>query len=183
MQPIKKLEQEITESQNWLKDEYIMIQAGRITPATVDSVMVSVYGDFQPLKACATIGIEGARTLKIAPWDNSLSKSVETALRDANLPVSISVDSSGIRVTVPQMTEDSRKELVKLIGKKQEEARIKIRGNRQDCDKAIDEMKKAGELSEDDAKRLKKNMQDAVDAGNRKLDEFFATKEKEIMTV
>lgn len=183
MQPLKTLEQDVKNSQDWLISEYNLVQAGRITPAMLDGVLVSVYGSMQPIKACASMAPEGAHTLKVSPWDASTSKAIENAIRESGMPVSVSSDSSGIRVSIPAMTEDTRKELTKTIGKKQEEARIKVRQNRQDCDKALDELKKNNEINEDDLKRHKKTMQDIVDAANRKLDELAAAKEKEVMTV
>lgn len=183
MQPLKNLEQHVEESQKWLTSEYNLIQAGRITPAMIDGVLVSMYGAMQPIKACASITPEGSHTLKISPWDSDSSRPIENALRDSGLPISVTVDGSGIRVTIPALTEETRKELVKKIGKKQEEARIRVRQARQDCDKALEDLKKANEINEDDLKRHKKTMQDIVEAGNKKLDEIASVKEKEIMTV
>ena len=177
------LETELKNVQQWLGVEYSKISAGRIHPELLDSVMVSSYGSMQPIRNIASMSVEGPRTLRIAPWDNSTLNAIETSIRDSGIPVSLSSDSSGIRVSVHQLTEESRRDLVKLIGKKQEEARVSARSLREEIIRRIEAAQKTGEISEDEKFNAKESVQKKVDETNVFIEKLFKTKESEIMTI
>jgi ribosome recycling factor len=173
------LKQEFSSIEEWLKKEFSQISTGRANPALLDSISVENYGSFQPVKNIASITVEEVRTLRITPWDKGVIKSIETAIRDSGLPLSVSSDGAGLRVSVPQLTSESKLVLVKLCKEKLEDARVKVRLARQTTDKDIAETEKA----EDDAFRAKEDLQKHVDEINKKLEELFDKKEADITTV
>lgn len=173
------LKQAFTDIEEWLKKEFSQISTGRANPALLDSVSVETYGTFQPIKNVASITVEEARTLRITPWDKSVVKAIETAIRDSGLPFSVAVDSAGLRASVPQLTAESKVSLVKLCKEKLEDARVKVRLERQSTDKDIAEVEKA----EDDAFRAKEELQKHVDEINKKLEDLFNKKEVDITSV
>lgn len=173
------LKQAFTDIEEWLKKEFSQISTGRANPALLDSVSVETYGTYQPIKNVASITVEEARTLRITPWDKGIVKAIETAIRDSGLPFSVASDSAGLRATVPQLTAESKVSLVKLCKEKLEDARVKVRLERQSTDKDIAEVEKA----EDDAFRAKEELQKHVDEINKKLEELFNKKEVDITSV
>lgn len=175
--------EEFSKIEDWLKTQYSQISTGRANPALVDSVMVESYGSFQPIKNIASITIEEARVLRISPWDKGAVKEIERALQQSGLPLSVISDSNGIRASIPQLTEESKRGVVKLVKEKLEEARVSIRLERQRVDKDIDVQEKAGEFAEDDKFRAKDELQKLVDDANRKMEELFQKKETDIMSV
>lgn len=166
-----------------LKQEYLQISTGRANPSLLDALMIDSYGTMQPIKNVASINIEDARTLKISPWDKSHIQLIEKSVHDSGLPFSVSVDSDGVRIHIPQLTEESKKTLVKLLKEKLEEARVKVRSIRQDAVKAIDLGEENGDYAEDAKKRFKDELQKMVDASNKKLEDTFDAKEKDLMAV
>ena len=173
------LKQEFTTITDWLQKEFSQISTGRANPALLDSINVESYGSFQPIKNIASITVEEARTLRISPWDKNVVKDIESAIRDSGLPLSVTSDGNGIRVSVPQLTSESKLSLVKLCKEKMEDARVKVRLARQVTDKEIADTEK----SEDDAFRAKEELQKHVDEVNKKLEELFTKKEADITTV
>ena len=173
------LKEEFSTISDWLQKEFSQISTGRANPALLDSIQVESYGSFQPIKNIASITVEEARTLRISPWDKGVVKEIETAIRDSGLPLSVTSDSNGLRVSVPQLTAESKLSLVKLCKEKLEDARVKVRLARQATDKNISETEKA----EDDAFRAKEELQKHVDEVNKKLEELFIKKEADIVTV
>lgn len=169
----------LDEVKNYLKQEYLQISTGRANPSLLDGVFVDSYGTKQPIKNIASINTEDARSMKISPWDKGQIKLIEKAIHDSGLPFSVSVDDSGVRVTIPQLTEESKKSLVKLIGEKLEDARVKVRNVRQDVMKDIEAM----ETGDDDIKRAKEDLQEHINKANKSLEEVFDTKEADIMKV
>jgi len=169
----------LTAVEGYLKQEYLQISTGRANPALLDGVMIESYGSFQPIKNLASINLEDARTMKVAPYDKSQIKDIEKAITDSQLPFSLSVDDTGIRVHVPQMTEESKIKIVKLIKQKLEDARVKVRNVRQETMKDID----AEEYPKDAENDTKEELQKKVDATNKNLETLFETKEKDIMSV
>ena len=175
--------EEFSKIEEWLKSQYQQISTGRANPALVDSVMVESYGSFQPIKNIASITIEEARVLRISPWDKSAVKEIERALQQSGLPLSVISDSNGIRASIPQLTEESKRSVVKLVKEKLEEARVSVRLERQRVDKDIDAQEKAGEFAEDDKFQAKEELQKMVDSVNGRLEDLFQKKEVDIMTV
>lgn len=174
---------ELSRIEEWLRREYSGISTGRANPGLVDGVHAESYGSMQPLKQLASISIEEARTLRIVPWDKSILKDIEKALQTSGLPLLVSVDSAGIRATVPQLTTENREKLTKVLRQKLEDARISVRTERQKIDKEIDEAGKAGDLPEDDKFRAKEELQKLVDQANRELEAVCDGKVTDIMTI
>lgn len=170
---------EVATVKEWLRKEYSQISTGRANPAMLDSVQVDSYGSRQPIKAIASVTIEDARTLRISPWDKSQVKYIELAIIDAKLPLSLASDGAGLRAIVPMMTEDGRKDIVRLLKDKLEEARVKVRGAREKCIKEIE----AAKYSEDETRDEKDNLQKFVDKANQELQASFSKKEDEVMSV
>lgn len=164
----------------WLQKEFSAIRTGQAAPAILDSVKVESYGTHIPVNQVGSIGIEDARTLRVSPWDTSMIATIERAIRDADLGVSVVTDSSGLRVIFPELTSERREQLIKLAKQKLEEARVSIRSARDEAIKDIEGKQKAGELSEDEKFSVKERIQKHVDAAKEKLDALFKGKEAEI---
>lgn len=174
---IKTALQDIT---TWLTSEYTAIRTGQATPGLLDAVKVESYGSMMPLNQVGSIGVEDARTLRIAPWDISQISAIETALQEADLGLSVATDSAGVRVIFPELTAERREQLQKLAKSKLEDARIRVRGTRDDVMKSIDKLNKGGEISDDEAYDRKDEIQTQVDATNKSLEELYHKKETEL---
>lgn len=167
----------------WLRKEYSQISTGRANPALLDSVVVESYGMRQPIKNIASMSNEDARTLRVSPWDKGQIKDIEKGITESKLPVSVSVDNQGLRISVPQVTEESKKGIVKLLKEKLEEARVKVRAERNRVEKEVEAQKKESEMSEDEMFRIKEDLQKKIDEANKTLEELFAKKETDVMSV
>lgn len=168
-------------TEEWLKKEFSGIRTGQASPALLDGVKVESYGSPMPLSQVASIATEGPRTIRISPWDVSQVKGIEKAITLANLGVSVSVDDKGLRVNFPALTEDRRKEIVKMAKERLEEGKKRIRIGRDEVMKDLQAKEKTGGVSEDEVFRHQKEIQKFVDECNKKLDESCAKKEKEIL--
>ncbi len=166
--------------EDWLGDEYLSVRTGRATPAILDGVSVEAYGARTPLKHAASISIEDAKTLRLTPWDKSQIKSMEKAVMEANLGLSVSTDDQGLRISFPELTSERRTSLVKVTREKLEQARIKVRSERDEVWSDIQAEEREGTIAEDEKFRLKDEMQKYVDAINQKLEAHAARKEEEI---
>jgi ribosome recycling factor len=166
---------ELKKIEDWLSKEYFSIHTGRATPMILDSVMIENYGNKMPLKNVAQVSIEDPKTLRIIPWDKNQIKSIETAVTNANLGLSVISDGEGLRVIFPMLTTENRLKLVKVLKEKHEDARIRVRQQRQE------EIENTNELSEDDKKRAKEDIQKMVDDSNNNLEIILNKKEKEVM--
>ncbi len=164
----------------WLITEFTGIRTGQAAPALLDSVKVESYGSRMPINQMGTVSVEDARTLRVSIWDASQVKAVETAIREADLGVSLAVDSSGMRVIFPELTSERRVQLLRLAKQKHEDARVSVKTAREEIMKDIDKREKEGEISEDKKFGEKESVQAAVESTNRKLDELLAAKEAEI---
>jgi ribosome recycling factor len=166
---------ELKKVEEWLSKEYSQVHTGRATPLVLDSVMIDSYGSKMPLKNIASISVEDPKTLRIAPWDKNQIKEIENAVNTANLGLSVLSDSDGVRVIFPMLTTETRTRLVKILKEKLEDARISVRKERGD------EMNTIDDLSEDEKKRAKDDIQKCVDESNKNLEAIFAKKEAEVM--
>lgn len=164
----------------WLAGEYTGIRTGQAAPGFLDSIRVESYGAKVPINNVATVGIEDARTLRIAPWDSSMIAAIERAITDADLGVGVITDSSGVRVSFPELTGERRAALLKLAGQKLEEARVRVRGAREERMKSLDTNVKSKDIGEDEARREKDKAQKLIDEANQKLESLYSQKEKEI---
>jgi ribosome recycling factor len=166
---------------DWLQNEYRSIQTGRATPQVLDLVHIDMYGARTPIAHTGSINIEDPRTLRVAPWDKTVIGQMEKAINDADLGLSVSSDDQGLRVHFPALTTETRQKLVKLLKDRLEEARIRVRGLREEVNKDIDSRAKEGEYGEDDQHRYREEMQKLVDSANAELEGLFDKKEKEVM--
>ncbi len=176
----KSLDTKLAAAKEWLSREYKGLRTGRATPAILDGVKVSAYGSMMPINQVATIRIDDARSLFIQAFDQSVIKDIERGVANSGLGLGISADSTGVRVTFPDLTTERRQELVKVAKGKLEEARATVRVARDECWKEIQEKEKEGEMSEDDKFRSKEEMQKKVDDTNMDLEKAFDSKELEM---
>ncbi|MEI7510846.1 MAG: ribosome recycling factor [Candidatus Peregrinibacteria bacterium] len=178
---VEHLEGTIKKSFEFLFSELAGLQVGRASPLLVEGLHITAYGSSQPLKNIATITVEGPQTLMISPWDKGLLNVIEKAIREESaLGLSPVNDGVGVRLNIPPLTEERRKNLCKVVAQMGEETKIAIRKNRHD---AMDMVKKDESLSEDDEKRLEKEIQKKVDDANTKVDEITKKKEEDITKI
>ncbi len=165
----------------WLKGEYRSIQTGRATPQVLDLVHIDMYGTRTAIAHAASVNIEDPRTLRVSPWDKTILGTMEKAINDADLGLSVSSDEKGLRVHFPALTTETREKLVKLLKDRLEDARVRVRTIREETNKDIDARAKEGEYGEDEQHRYREDMQKIVDTTNASLEELFQKKEKEVM--
>lgn len=163
--------------------EFSSIRTGRATMALLDGITVDNYGVKSPINQVASISIPSARLMVIQPWDKSKIGPIEKAILKADLGLNVTSDGNVIRITIPELTEERRKDLVKHVKKLAEEKRVAIRNIRRDANEAIKKLEKSGKLSEDDSRREQKEIQDLTDEHISKIDEITRAKEKEIMQI
>jgi ribosome recycling factor len=177
-----KFKKSLSGTEDWVKKEFSNIRTGQANPGLLDGIKVESYGVPSPLSQVASVTTEGARTLRIAPWDVSQSKEIEKAITLANLGVSVSIDDKGLRVNFPELTSESRTAIVKLAKERLEEGKKQIRLHRDEVMKDLKAKEKAGGLGKDEVFRHEKEIQKFVDETNKKLDELYSKKEREITT-
>ena len=183
LQPIfEELKQSLEKSINHASNELAKIRAGKAMPNMLDSVMVDYYGSHMPLNQVANVNTPDARTLVIQPWEKSMIEPIEKAIKEANLGLNPQNDGTVVRINVPALTEERRKQLVKNVKHEGEQAKIAIRNIRKDINEKIKKLLKDG-LPEDEAKLGEGKVQNQVDSYISKVDDLVLQKEKEIMTV
>ena len=165
------------------KKELATIRSGRASSALLDKIIVNAYGSDMPLKQLGGISTPEPRLLVIQPFDKSTIPAIEKAILKSDLGLIPSVDGALIRLSIPQLTEERRKELVKIVKKKIEEGKVALRNLRREANEDLKEMEKKGEISEDETKRLQEQIQKMTDHYSKELDTAFSSKEKEIMEV
>lgn len=173
----------MTKSIENLSDEYATIRAGRANPHILDKITVDYYGQPTNLQSVANISVSEARTLVIQPWEASMIKEIEKAILTSDLGLTPNNDGKAVRLTFPELTEDRRKELVKDVKKKGEDAKVAIRNIRRDANDAAKKQQKANEISEDEQKDAESDIQKMTDEFVGKIDQMVEAKSKEIMTV
>jgi ribosome recycling factor len=166
-----------------LKHELGGLRTGRAAISMVEPVQVEAYGSHMPLNQVATVSVPEPRLLSVQVWDKSMVKAVETAIVNSNLGLSPATEGQVIRLRIPELNEERRKELVKVAHKYTEAARVAVRHVRRDGLDVLKKLEKDHQLSEDDEKRLSNEVQKATDAAIADVDKALATKEKEILTV
>lgn len=166
-----------------LKEDLKSLRTGRANPAILDSVMVEVYGTQMRLKDLSSISVPEPRQLLITPFDNNNAPSIGQSIEKANLGLQPIVDGNAVRINVPPMDEGVRKDMVKQCNKKKEDGKVSVRNVRREYNETIKKQKSSGDLSEDEMKRLEKDIQELTDQFCKDIDEFAANKEKEIMTI
>ncbi|WP_196605341.1 ribosome recycling factor [Pectinatus haikarae] len=166
-----------------LKREYGSLRAGRATPALLEKVMVDYYGTPTPINQVANISVPEARMLIIAPWEKSMLHAIEKAIMKSELELNPNSDGTVVRLAIPQLTQERRTELVKIVNKKAEDAKIALRNIRRDANDAIKKLEKTKEIAEDEAKKAQEDMQKLVDKYVNEVNNIRTVKEKEIMEV
>ena len=165
-----------------LENELRVLRAGKANPAMLSGVIVDYYGTLTPLSQVANVGSSDARTITVQPWEKKLIDPIERAIMAANLGFNPQNNGEVIRISVPPLTEERRKDLVKQVKQEGEHARVSIRNARRDANEEIKKLQKNG-LAEDMAKDAEASIQKVTDSFNKKVDELLDKKEKEILTV
>ena len=173
----------MTKTINNLEGEYATIRAGRANPNILNKIKVEYYGVPTPMQQLANITVPEARTLMIAPWEPSLVKAIEKAILNSDLGLTPNNDGKNIILNFPELTEERRKEIVKDIKKKGENAKVAIRNVRRDANDAIKKMEKAGDISEDELKTNEDKIQKMTDKYVGLIDKAIEKKSTEILTV
>lgn len=166
-----------------LHHELSSVRTGRANPALLSTVNVESYGAKMPLHQVANITVSDAKTLTISPWDKGQIQAIEKGILEANIGFTPSNDGNVIRINIPAMTEERRKEMVKLVGQMAEQARIGIRQVREDILKAVKRLETDGQATKDDVAGAQKKVQEVVDDLNQQIKTITGDKEKELMTV
>jgi ribosome recycling factor len=166
-----------------LRRELAKVRTGRANPALLEGVRVDYYGQMSPLNQIANVTVADPRLIVIKPWEKSMITVIEKAINAAGLGVNAQSDAELVRVPIPPLTEERRREFVKVVKHKGEEHKIAIRNERRDAKEMLEEAVKEGEISEDEGKKAMEKLQAEVDAGIKKVDEIIANKEKDLMQV
>ena len=180
---LKKNDERMQRRIDHLVDEFKGIRAGRANAALVDKVMVEYYGTPTPLKALTNISVPEPRTLLITPFDPKSIPEIEKAINIANIGINPVNDGKVIRLQIPQVTEERRKELTKTVKKMGEDTKVAVRNLRRDANDKVKKLEKAGDYTEDDRKEALDDIQKMVDQAIKDIDQIVADKEKEIMEV
>lgn len=177
-----KFKEEKEKIVSYLSSEYKSVQTGSATPQVLDMISVDAYGSKMNISHIASINVESAANLLITPYDKTLGKEIEKAINEADLGLSISQDSSGIRVFFPKPTTEGRQRMVKILKEKLEEARVKIRGAREEVKKEIESSCKEGEFGKDEEAKYLEELQSLVNGANTDLENLYSKKEKEVLS-
>ncbi|EGL83726.1 Ribosome-recycling factor [Caldalkalibacillus thermarum TA2.A1] len=180
---IQNARERMDKAVNQLKTELASLRAGRATPALLDKVYVDYYGTQTPVNQLANISAPEPRLLTIQPWDKSALDAIEKAILKSELGLTPNNDGNIIRITIPALTEERRQELVKMVKKYGEDAKVAIRNIRRDANESIKKIEKEGGISEDESRRYQDTVQKATDEHIAQVDQIIAKKEKEIMEV
>lgn len=167
----------------FLKHDISGLRTGRATPALVEDITIEAYGVKQPLKAVASISVQDAKTLAISPWDRSIISAVESGLRNSNLGINPVNDGKLIRLPLPELNQERRQELIKVLHQKLESARVSVRKIREEVKTEIEEMEKEKLISEDDKFKQLDELEKVVKDFNEKIKEVGEEKETEINTI
>lgn len=183
LQVHKEFEIKMKKTINVLKDDLNAIRAGRANPALLDRITVDYYGSQMPLKQIANVSSPEPRMLVIQPYDATSVKSIEKSILQSDLGINPSNDGKIIRLSIPMLTEERRRDLVKIVKKTGEDAKVAIRNERREANDHLKKMQKDSELTEDDFKRAEDTVQEMTNEHIELVDQMIAKKEKEIMEV
>ncbi len=180
---LKDLNDRIAKSLDAFRHDLLSIRTGRASLHLLDSVRVDYYGTPTPLAQVATLSTPDARLIVVKPWEKNLIPVIEKAIRDANLGLNPMSDKDLVRVPVPALTEERRKEIVKQVKQKGEEYKLAVRNERRDAKELVEQGEKDGDIAADEAKKALEKVQKATDDGVKKVDEIVAAKDKEVMQI
>lgn len=165
------------------REELKGVRTGRASVSMFDNIKVDYYGTMTPLSGVGTLSSPEPRLVTITPWDTSMIKHIEKAIQTSQMGFNPSNDGKVVRIPFPQLTEDRRKELAKIIKKMGEEAKVAVRNERRDANEKIKKQEKDKEISEDESKKLQDEIQKLTDTSIKKIDEITESKEKEVMEI
>ena len=180
---LKDAKTRMSKSAESLENELSRMRTGRAHPSLLENVKVDYYGAESPLSQVANINTEDARMLTVTPWEQSMVPAVEKAIINADLGLNPNTAGTVIRVPVPPMTEERRKDMVKMVRGEAENARVAVRNIRRDANSDLKELEKEKEISKDDLKRSEESVQKLTDAAVKTIDEVLAKKEADLMEV
>jgi ribosome recycling factor len=180
---LKDLADRIGKTIESFKSDLQSIRTGRANLHLLDNVRVDYYGQMTPLHQVGTLAVADARLLTVKPWEKNLIPVIEKAIRDANLGLNPQSDKDIVRIPIPPLTEERRREIVKQVKHKGEEFKVAVRNERRDAKEFVEAAEKDGDISQDEAKKALEKVQKATDDGVKKIDEVVAAKEKEVMQV
>lgn len=180
---IKTLKVRIDKTLEDLRRELSKIRTGRANLSLLDAIKVDYYGTPTPLTGVASLSVPEPRLITIKPWDRNIIKDIEKAIKEANIGITPMNDGEMIRLPIPALTEERRKEIAKQVRTKGEDHKVAIRNERRDANEALKDLQKKKTISEDDLKRTSERVQKETDQGVLKIDEIMQKKEKEIMEV
>ena len=180
---LKKTEEKMKGAISVVKEEFSTIRTGRASPTLVEKLEVDYYGAKTPLNQLAGISVPEARLLVISPYDRNAMSDIEKAIQSSDLGITPTNDGSVIRLSFPQLTEERRKELIKVVKEKAEEGKVAVRNVRRHAKDDMEKRQKTGEFSEDDLHRAEKELQKLTDDFTHQIDELVEHKEKELLEV
>ncbi len=180
---IKNAEEKMTKTISVLQVDLSTMKAGRANPTMLDRVQVEYYGSMCPITQVANVSAPEPRVLQITPWEQTILKDIEKAILTSDLGLNPSNDGTVIRLVIPELTEETRKNLVKNVKKAGEDSKVALRSIRRDANDKIKALKKDGELSEDEVKKAEDNIQKVTDKFVKEVDKLIEAKEKEIMSI
>lgn len=179
---LKDYDEKMDKTVDFLAEDLASIRAGRANPHVLDKIKVDYYGTPTPLQSVGNISVPEARILQIAPWEKAMIKEIEKAILTSDVGITPSNDGKVVRLVFPELTEERRKQLVKDIRKKGEEAKVAVRNVRRDGNDVFKKMSKS-EISEDEIKKLEDDLQKVTDKYVKDIDKMIDDKSKEIMTL
>ena len=180
---LKQAEHKMGRTIETLREAFTKLRTGRASTGILEHVMVEYYGSPTPLSQVANLGVSDARTLTVQPWDRKMIPVIEKAILTSDLGLNPASMGDMIRVPVPPLTEERRREITKIVRSEGEDAKVAVRNLRRDANEAVKKLEKAKEVSEDDQSRSEKEIQKLTDKYIAEIDKLVAAKEKEIMTV
>mgnify|MGYP001813162529 FL=1 len=180
---IKDAEVRMGKSVESLKTELTKIRTGRAHPSLLDQIQVDYYGAATPIKQVANVAVEDSRTLSVTPWEKDMVQKVEKAIMSSDLGLNPATAGTVIRIPMPPLTEERRRDLVKVVKQEAEGARVAVRNIRRDANSDFKELLKEKEISEDEERKAEENIQKVTDSYIAKIDQVLADKEAELMEV
>ena len=180
---LDQLRQDIETSLHALKAQLSKLRTGRASISILDGIRVNYYGTPTPINQCANLSVADARLLIVKPWDKALISDIEKAILTSDIGIMPQNDGDMIRLPIPALTEERRKDLVKQGKHRGEDAKIGMRNHRRDANDMLKELEKEKQISQDDLKRALEKVQEHIDKGTSQVDEILAAKEKEILAI
>lgn len=182
MQNLADFKKELEKIKEHFKDEISSLIVGRANPDLVAKILIDCYNSKMFLDQVAVISVGDTRTLRVQPWDKNLILSIEHGIRNSNTGFQPIVDKETLRITIPELTEERRKSLIKILKEKLEHGRVSAKLKRDDVWRNVQNQEKEGKISEDEKFRLKEELQKIVDAENEELEKIYSKKENEILS-